>query len=217
MARSQGIVLNRPELIATMPAIAETLVTKQSGPLRGILRDMLRYSTNLTAEMVGLAATQRRMGTVTSLRASAAEMNRWAVAALGMSAPKLVDHSGLGDDSAVTALDMARALVKVHNSGLRPILKRFVLRDHKGRPVQDHPLSVDAKTGTLNFVSALAGYVTASDGSVMAFAIFAANPQERAKISRADREGPPGARSWNRRAKRVQQALIERWGVLYTG
>lgn len=214
MARSQGIVLGSPEVIDTLPT-AETIVTLSSGPLRGILRDMLRFSTNLTAEMVGLAATQKRIGTVGGLRASAAEMNRWAIAELGMTAPKLVDHSGLGDDSTVTALDMARALVKVHGTGLRPILKRFGMRDEKGRPMKDHPLAVDAKTGTLNFVSALAGYVTAEDGAVMAFAIFAADPKQRAKIRREDREGPPGARTWNRRAKRVQQALIERWGVIY--
>lgn len=59
--------------------------------------------------------------------------------------------------------------------------------------------------------------MTAADGTVMAFAIFAANREERAKISREEREGPPGARSWNIRAKRVQQALIERWGALYAG
>lgn len=215
MARSQGIKLDRPEVVDTLPEQVETLVTRRSGPLRGILREMLKYSTNLTAEMVGMAATLARGEPAANLRASAAAMNRWAVAELGMTAPKLVDHSGLGDDSTVTALDMARALVKVQDSGLRPILKPFGMRDAKGRPMKDHPIAVDAKTGTLNFVSGLAGYLTATDGTVMAFAIFASNPGERAKISREERERPPGAQGWNSRAKRVQQALIERWGALY--
>jgi D-alanyl-D-alanine carboxypeptidase/D-alanyl-D-alanine-endopeptidase (penicillin-binding protein 4) len=81
--------------------------------------------------------------------------------------------------------------------------------------VQDHAISVDAKTGTLNFVSGLAGYATTPEGEELTFAIFAADPEERAGISRAERERPPGARAWNRRAKPVQQALIERWAVLY--
>ena len=89
------------------------------------------------------------------------------------------------------------------------------MRDAKGRPQQSHPLVVDAKTGTLNFVSGLAGYITAPDGREMAFAILAADLGARSKVSRENREGPPGARSYNRRAKRVQQALMERWGVLY--
>jgi D-alanyl-D-alanine carboxypeptidase/D-alanyl-D-alanine-endopeptidase (penicillin-binding protein 4) len=214
MAGAQGIRLSKPEIIGALP-MGDLVVTRTSGDLRSILRDMLRFSTNLTAEMVGLAASTKRLGTVADLRASAAEMNRWAIENLDMVAPKLVDHSGLGDDSTVTALDMATALIKVRDSGLRPILKPFGMRDEKGRPVKDHPMFVQAKTGTLNFVSALAGYVTAKDGTELVFAIFAADAGERAKITRALREGPPGAQTWNKRAKRVQQALIERWGVMY--
>lgn len=214
LSGAQGIRLGRPEVIIELPE-GELVVTRTSGDLRGILSNMLRYSTNLTAEMVGLAATQKRIGAVGDLRASAAEMNRWSIEALGMVAPKLVDHSGLGDDSTVTALDMATALIKTRDSGLRPILKDFGMRDAQGAPDGDHPMSVQAKTGTLNFVSGLAGYVTAKDGTELVFAIFAANASERAKITRAMRERPPGARTWNRRAKRVQQALIERWGVMY--
>jgi serine-type D-Ala-D-Ala carboxypeptidase/endopeptidase (penicillin-binding protein 4) len=214
LARSHGIKLGTPEVIDTLPE-GEVLASRQSDELRRVLKDMLTYSTNLTAEMVGLAATQARIGKVESLRASAAEMNRWSIAELGMTAPKLIDHSGLGDDSKITALDMATALLRMRDSDLRPILKQFVLRDAKGRPVQDHPIQVDAKTGTLNFVSGLAGYETTKDGTELVFAIFAADESERAKISREEREGPPGARTWNGKAKRVQQALIERWDALY--
>ena len=49
----------------------------------------------------------------------------------------------------------------------------------------------------------------------MAFAIFAADQDIRAGITRANRDRPEGARTWNRRAKTLQQKLIERWGTLY--
>ncbi len=214
LAGAHGIRLGKPVIIEELP-FGQPLVTHKSPPLWIILRDMLKFSTNVTAEMIGLSASVKRLGQVADLRASAAEMNRWCREALGMRAPQLVDHSGLGDDSKMTTLDMACALMKAHDSPLRPILKRVAMRDAKGRPAKTHPLVVDAKTGTLNFVSGLAGYVTAPDGRIMAFAILAADQAARAKIARADREGPPGARNWNRRAKRVQQALMERWGVLY--
>ena len=214
LAGAHGIRLGKPEISDTLPT-HEVFVRHQSGDLRDILRDMLRFSTNLTAEMVGLAATQRRAGRVANLAASAAEMNRWAMGALGMTAPKLVDHSGLGDDSRLTALDMAKALVGMHGRDFRPILKSFGFRDEKGRPVKEQAIAVDAKTGTLNFVSTLAGYITAQDGRELAFAIFAADTDARANISREEREAPPGARTWNRKAKRVQQGLIERWDALY--
>jgi serine-type D-Ala-D-Ala carboxypeptidase/endopeptidase (penicillin-binding protein 4) len=214
-ARSHGIVLSRPEVIANPPD-GTTLAAHQSDDLRTILKDMLRYSTNITAEMVGMSASVRRKGRVPSLRASASEMNRWANTTLGTSSMKLVDHSGLGGSSNVTADDMVRALVKAHqNAVLRPILKPLAMRDANGRSVKNHPIEVDAKTGTLNFVSGLAGYMTARNGSVLAFAIFAADEETRGRLTKANRERPQGARSWNQRAKNMQQRLIERWGALY--
>ena len=214
LAGAQGIRLPKPEVIADLPE-ADTVIVQQSAPLRAILHDMLKYSTNLTAEMVGLSATRARLGAVSDLASSAAEMNRWAAATLGMQGPGLVDHSGLGDNSTLTVVDMARALLSVRDREFRSILKPFGFRDAKGRPVKDQAIQVDAKTGTLNFVSTLAGYITTQEGRELVFAIFTADPQERLEITRAERESPPGAQAWNQRAKRVQQALIERWDALY--
>ncbi len=64
-------------------------------------------------------------------------------------------------------------------------------------------------------MSGLAGYVEAPGAGDLAFAIFAADESRRARAAREDREVPQGARSWNRRAKQLQQKLIERWGALY--
>lgn len=214
LAGSNGIRLGNPQMISALPA-GQTLVTHQSSDLRRILRDMLKWSTNLTAEMMGLAATAARGKRVGTLKASAAEMNAWARDAIGMSGAALVDHSGLGDDSRVTAGDMVKALVMVRDQGLRDILKPVAMRDDNSRVVADHPVKVDAKTGTLNFVSSLAGYLTGPDGTEMAFAIFAADEDIRATLTREQRERPNGGASWNSRAKRMQQQLIERWGVLY--
>lgn len=215
LAGSHGIRLGAPKVIDSLPA-GEVVVSNQSADLRSILRDMLKWSTNVTAEMMGLAATVVRGGTPDSLKASAQAMNLWAQTSLGMTNAALVDHSGLGDDSRVTAEDMVTALLKVHSEGLRDILKPITLRDDKRKVVADHPVKVDAKTGTLNFVSSLAGYLTAPDGTEMAFAIFASDDDIRNTLTRAERERPPGGASWNVRAKRMQQQLIERWAVLYT-
>ena len=215
LMRAQGIVLKAPKVVKRAPG-GTVLVAHRSDELRVILRDMLRFSTNVTAEMVGMAATLKRTGKVASLKASAGEMSRWASSTLGADGTRLVDHSGLGGNSKMTAAGMVQALVKVHGSrGLRPILKPFAMRDAKRRVIKNHPIEVHAKTGTLNFVSGLAGYMTARDGRELAFAIFCADEKTRAKISKANREAPQGARSWNRRAKAMQQALIERWGALY--
>lgn len=214
LAGSQGIRLGAPKMTETVPA-GDVLVRHQSADLKSILKDMLKWSNNLTAEMVGLAASTARGIRPDSLKASAEQMNIWARDTIGMQSAALVDHSGLGDDSRVRTNDMVAALVQVHKQGLRDILKPIPMRDDQRNIIKDHPIKVDAKTGTLNFVSTLAGYLTAPDGTEMAFAIFAADESIRATLSRAERERPPGGKSWNRRAKRMQQQLIERWGVLY--
>ncbi|WP_171122433.1 MULTISPECIES: D-alanyl-D-alanine carboxypeptidase/D-alanyl-D-alanine-endopeptidase [unclassified Ruegeria] len=214
LARSNGIVLDRVQVTREMPQGTD-LVVHLSDPLDGILRGMLKYSTNLTAELVGMTASKARGADLQTLPDSAAEMNRWAAETYGVNGIAMVDHSGLGDASRVAPEDLVTALIEAQKTGaLRPLLKKFTLADSQGRPVKDHPIKVDAKTGTLNFVSGLGGFITTPDGSELAFAIFTADVDHRATIPRAQRERPQGARSWNSRSRRLQRALIERWGTL---
>ncbi len=214
LARSNGIVLGRVQITRETPQ-GTVLVVHQSDPLESILRGMLKYSTNVTAEMVGMAASKARGADLQSLADSAAEMNRWAAETYGVTGIAMVDHSGLGDASRMVPGDLVTALVAARKEGLlRPLLKKFTLLDSQGRPVKNHPIKVDAKTGTLNFVSGLGGFITAPDGSELAFAIFTADVDHRATIPRAHRERPQGARSWNSRSRKLQRALIARWGMM---
>ncbi|WP_170762427.1 D-alanyl-D-alanine carboxypeptidase/D-alanyl-D-alanine-endopeptidase [Ruegeria lacuscaerulensis] len=214
LARSNGIVLSRIQ-ITREPPQGTVLVVHQSDPLESILRGMLKYSTNVTAEMVGMAASRARGAKLQTLADSAAEMKRWATETYGVTGIAMVDHSGLGDASRMVPGDLVTALVAARKEGLlRPLLKKFSLLDSQGRPVKNHPIKVDAKTGTLNFVSGLGGFITAPDGSELVFAIFTADVDHRATIPRAHRERPQGARSWNSRSRKLQRALIERWGTM---
>ncbi len=217
IANRQGVALPTPEKTSSRPN-GDVLVSHQSGDLTSILRDMLKYSTNVTAEMVGLAATKAKGQYAASLLRSARDMETWAKTELGMQKAKFVDHSGLGDASRMNAQELAKALVVLgQRDVLEPILKDIVLKNSQGGPDRDHPIKVRAKTGTLNFVSGLSGYMHAPDGRVMSFAIFAADAATRAALTRAQRERPRGAQSWNARAKKLQQQLIERWGLVYAG
>ncbi|CUH67293.1 D-alanyl-D-alanine carboxypeptidase DacB precursor [Thalassovita gelatinovora] len=216
LARAHGISLPKETIANTLPA-GSTVVTQQSAVLRDILRLTLKYSTNLSAEMIGLAATQADGSKATSLLASGQAMTRWARDKLDMGQARFVDHSGLGDASRVTAADMVGALdTVVARQQLKPLLKPVILRHANGKPNTNHPLKVVAKTGTLNFASTLAGYVTATDGSELAFAIFTADQSKRSKLGKDDRERPKGSRSWIRKSKGLQQTLLERWGTLYS-
>jgi D-alanyl-D-alanine carboxypeptidase/D-alanyl-D-alanine-endopeptidase (penicillin-binding protein 4) len=172
---------------------------------------MLRFSTNLTAEVLGLTSTAARLGAPpSSLAASAAEMTGWAGAALGMTSSRFADHSGLSDESRTTAGDLASAMRTLGVDGaLRPLLRGYSLSDEAGRP---EPMVVEAKTGTLNFVSALAGYILPEDGPPMVFAIQTADLSRRAAIPVGDEDNPPGNASWVGRSRRLQFDLVKLWG-----
>lgn len=216
-ARAHGIVLKPGPPLDDMPG-GRVLVTHKSAPLTGILQGMLKYSNNLTAEIAGMTATARRQGRPASMAASARRMSAWAQERLHMPDARLVDHSGLGEASRMSATSLTRALVRVHAEGrLVPILKDIAMRDGNGKVIEGHPVKVTAKTGTLYFVSALAGFVTAPGKPVMAFAIFAANSRLREGYDPASGERPQGSRGWNKRAKRLQQQLIERWALVWGG
>lgn len=215
LARAHGIVLKAPKVSQSAPR-GTILARQHSAKLRDILRGMLKYSTNLTAEMVGMAASQARGAAISSPKSSSAAMNAWSEEALGMRRAALVDHSGLGEASRLHASEMALMLARAaQHSVLQPILKDIHLRDANGKATKTHPIKVQAKTGTLHFVSGLAGYVTGSQGRDLAFAIFEADLGARDRLIGPDRERPNGARTWNGRAKGLQQSLIERWSAVY--
>ncbi|WP_439122623.1 D-alanyl-D-alanine carboxypeptidase/D-alanyl-D-alanine endopeptidase [Marivita sp.] len=218
LARSNGIALKTPELIDALPAGATPILTHESAPLRVVLRDMLKYSTNITAECVGLTTTVARLGSAPSLKTSADAMNAWAKDTLGMSSVALEDHSGLGDDSRISARDMVKGLIAARKTmGLKPLLKQHALRTEDRKIIEDHPVSVRAKTGTLNFVSGLGGFIDLPDGTELAFACFSADLPRRDGLSREERESPPGGRTYAVEARELQQRLLARWGVLYNG
>ncbi|GAA3867510.1 D-alanyl-D-alanine carboxypeptidase/D-alanyl-D-alanine-endopeptidase [Celeribacter arenosi] len=211
---AQSLRLPRAERVSDLPE-AKDLARHDSPPLTHMLRDMLKYSTNLTAEVIGIAASHARGGRITSLEASARRMNAWARVRLGMRHMSFVDHSGLGGASEVSVADMVKMLsAQGVEAQLAPILKPIPVYDLDGNAL-DPPVSVVAKTGTLDFVSTLAGYVTAPGGKRMAFAIFAGDEATRAAAKANGAEVPRGAKTYNTRAKRMQQALLRRWGAYY--
>ncbi|MFV0360994.1 D-alanyl-D-alanine carboxypeptidase/D-alanyl-D-alanine-endopeptidase [Tropicimonas sp.] len=213
LARAEGIPLAGAQPAEAAPA-GEELAAVESGDLRTILRGMLKHSTNITAEAVGLAATARRAGQVDSLPSSAGSMSQWLAGRIGSPKPALVDHSGLGGASRICARDMVEALVRIGPGlDLEPLLKPVTMKDDKGRPIENHPVTILAKTGTLNFVSALAGYITLPGGRRLAFATFVADTARRDAIPLEQRERPDGLSGWLGRARMLQIRLIDRWST----
>jgi len=209
LAQAQGITLPRARAIDRLPE-GTVLARHQSPPLSDIVRLMLKYSINLVAEVLGLTASQARGARPRTLKASAARMNAWMKTALGTRHARLSDHSGLSDRSRISASDLVKALVRA-DGRLHQLMKEVVPLDENGRARPEAGYAIRAKTGSLNFVSTLAGYVEAPDARPLVFAILTGDIERRAAIPREMRERPPGARGWARRARWLQHRLIDRW------
>ena len=215
LARVHGVTLPSATVRDTAPG-GTAIVTHRSQDLSTIVRDMLLYSTNITAEAVGLAASRARGVEVTNLEESGAAMSDWMRASMGATAAAFTDHSGLSDTGVVSTQDMVRMLQVSKRGGvLHEHLKQVPVRDEEGQYNEHAAHTIHAKTGTLNFVSTLAGYVTAPDGNVLCFAIFTNDMDRRAALTRAERERPDGGRGWASRSRWLQQQLISRWMTVY--
>jgi len=212
LAAARGLVLPSPGFMAHPPADAVVVTAHQGEALPKLLQKMLKFSTNLTAEAVGLMASGA--GTQAG---SAAAMTDWARRRFGIAAV-FGDHSGLGPKSRVSAADLVQVMLGIdrvrHGALLPEILREMGLADADGKELKASPVRIRAKSGTLNFVSNLAGFVQ-GEGRDLAFAIIAADPARRAGLPMAQREEPKGGRSWTKRARRLQQGLIRAWAAAY--
>ncbi len=205
LCRAKGLALPTPEVITDLP-VAEEIAAIDSPPLTTILRDMLRFSTNLTAEVVGLHASGARAPDL-----SAQAMQAWLVAQGQGLSFRLSDHSGLSDDTRISAQGMSRLLAGPGiAAGLPDLLRVDPLDDDLGR---DPGMAgkVRAKTGTLNFVSNLAGYVDTADGRRLAFTLLCADPPRQAATS--GQELPAGVLGWTKDAKMLQRRILTTWAA----
>ncbi len=207
LAGQGGLVLPAPEVVATAYSGTE-IAASDSPDLGRMMGDMLHFSTNLTAEVAGLTAA----GAPPSLAASAGAMGGWLAERYAVAGANFVNHSGLSERSQISPAAMVRVLVA--EAGRLPgMLRERAPRGADGQPALPQGARLVAKTGTLNFVSALAGYVEVR-GRRLAFAIFAADPAARARLPDPVASDAPGAGAWEARARAQEAALVRRWALL---
>jgi D-alanyl-D-alanine carboxypeptidase/D-alanyl-D-alanine-endopeptidase (penicillin-binding protein 4) len=220
LGRDKGIAVKAPEQ-GTAPAGAETLAVHQGRELVAVLHEMLRHSTNITAELVGFAASRAGVADISSPLGSAAAMNAWAAQVagfpLGDEGFRMANHSGLSTESRVSPRRLVELLTAVARrmpagesarglpEGIAALLKdynvatRNVDLDYKN-------LDIAAKTGTMDYVRGLAGYIVTPSGRRLAFAIFSNDIDRRpdGEIQRIDKR-------WMARAREFERGLIRSW------
>lgn len=160
------------------------------------------------------AAAGTADGSDAAAAGAAAFASRGPVAAMD-----LRNHSGLSAASRASPLSVARLLRAAALRGegrgspgaLQALMRPMKLDARKGE--SDLPKGVEAvaKTGTMNFVRGLAGYLTAGSGRRLVFAIFAEDLASRAAM-RSGR-ATQGSRGWLGRARTMERAMVRGWGA----
>jgi D-alanyl-D-alanine carboxypeptidase/D-alanyl-D-alanine-endopeptidase (penicillin-binding protein 4) len=164
------------------PAGAFVLARTQSAPLWRIVRFMDRHSDNFTAEMVAKAIGAYAGGSGTTARGMhvAGEVT---APMIGEDAPlvHLADGSGLSHANRTTASALARLLAAAAADPAiaKPLAGALSVAGANGTLARRLPAlrgRVLGKSGTLDGVSALAGYVTGVSGRRFAFAVLINSP-----------------------------------------
>lgn len=210
IAKREGIALPEPRA-ATVPSDAELVATVESAPLSEVMTGLLKFSNNMTAELIGLATSRRLTGRALDQRASSAALGDWLrqrLSYVDWTGFKLVNHSGLSSESRASPRQIAAVLMGMAREPALAGMPNRVMGD-------DPKAEAAAKSGTMDFASGLAGYLTGKSGRRLAFAIFAVDREKRSALEAGfDRRilaPTPGARSWAGRARGLEAALLKSW------
>jgi D-alanyl-D-alanine carboxypeptidase/D-alanyl-D-alanine-endopeptidase (penicillin-binding protein 4) len=193
LAASLGVTMPEPRrgAVADRPRLLGQVMSR---PLRDIVQAMLLYSNNQVAEIVGLATTG-----APSLEASAARL----AADLGSALPAvdwqgfvLTNHSGLDAAARATPaqlLAILRLAEERHGiMALLPVAAWSGSLQSRFKTPQE-ALRVWAKTGSLDFASALVGYVLPPSGQPRRLAVLISDEASRRERDAVD-VPPPAMR-----------------------
>jgi D-alanyl-D-alanine carboxypeptidase/D-alanyl-D-alanine-endopeptidase (penicillin-binding protein 4) len=167
-----------------VPPVARLLVEWESAPLSAVIRDINKYSNNVMARQLLLTMAYQVLQLPGNTERGGAIVRTW-LADKGIDAPELFieNGSGLSRDERISALTMGRMLVAAFHSPVMPELIAslpLVGRDGTMRKrLNGHAVAGSAhiKTGYLNEVRSIAGYVLAASGKRYAVVCMINHPK----------------------------------------
>jgi D-alanyl-D-alanine carboxypeptidase/D-alanyl-D-alanine-endopeptidase (penicillin-binding protein 4) len=184
---SRGIRVDGGTRLGKSPANAVKVASLRSPPLASMIAAMNRESINHYAELLFRNAGRGpKRDAVGSVRTASSVLDEFFASKVGADTTRLIfaDGSGLSTLDRVTPRSQVQLLGYAHRASWGPWLhsslpvagdSELLKRRMRNTPAEGN---LHAKTGTTNDVIALAGYVTAVNGEVLAFS-FLYNGRDR--------------------------------------
>jgi D-alanyl-D-alanine carboxypeptidase/D-alanyl-D-alanine-endopeptidase (penicillin-binding protein 4) len=233
-AEKHGIALPEPAA-GTAPEAANVLVRQISKPLPDIVYRTQRFSNNMAAEMLSLAAARKLTGKTLDLAAAAQTLGGWlkeTISGVDWGGLDLRNGSGLTKDSRISPEQMVAVLryaqrLSIGNQIYADLLRRYNVgkvesEEEYGHEEGSRPngrekggkrgVDIKAKTGTVNYSRGVVGYLHTGKGRDVIFAVFISDYKQREAMQKqglAWKEPP--VRWWLSRSREFQRALVKRW------
>lgn len=234
-AEKHGVTLPAP-VAGKAPDSANLVIRHVSKPLPDIVHRTLRFSNNMAAEMLGLAAARNLTGKTLDHAAAAAVLGEWLkqkATGADMAGMVLGNSSGLTRGTRISPEQMVGILRYAQTLEIGPLryaqlLRRFNVGKIEGeeeygtaegsRPngkdkaARGRSVEVMAKTGTVNYARGVVGYLRSGKGHDLVFAVFISDYKQREVM---EKEGKPWkeppVRWWLSRSREFQRAIVKRW------
>ena len=213
------------------PKSTRVIHTHYSQPLWNVMKGGLKYSNNLTAELVGLVTSRNSANARMQMPESAALMTHWI---RGMH-PRVdwdgfsnTNHSGLSREARYSARHLAHILRhalalypvdstndEIHSPGFEDLLPKLNGEDEFG----PGPTTMAAKSGTMSYADGLVGILRTRRNNTLGFAILVTDFEKRESYDsqRLTAHTTPSkkAMAWTKRAKSFEKSLLRKWSTLY--
>jgi D-alanyl-D-alanine carboxypeptidase/D-alanyl-D-alanine-endopeptidase (penicillin-binding protein 4) len=166
-----------------LPPDARLVGEWQSAPLTQVIADINKFSNNVMARQLLLTLGSETFAAPANPETGTAAVRAW-LQGRGIDAPDLMmdNGSGLSRDGRISAITMGRVLLAAYNSPTMPeFIASLPLAGNDGtmrKRLRDKPVAGRAhiKTGSLDGVRAIAGYVMAASGKWYALACMVNHP-----------------------------------------
>ncbi len=222
LCQQHGIALPLPQP-ATVPAAAQVLYTHQSEALPEIVAGVLRYSNNLSAELIGQVAARTLSGRPLPLHESAAMVVDWyrrTLTSTNWHGFFSANHSGLSSATRHSPRQIADILRYGWTLPVgRSTFPQLLPPPHWEREDNHNNTAVRAKSGTMDYADGLVGFLTTTQGQQLGFVILISDFPRRAALDATFdvhlSDSSPEAHAWTERAKALERALVTSWIAQY--